>query len=172
MLAMGSSRQGLLRLFSFALSCVVVGRRCRRTHRIRVFSGVLAVTAKFKTAKKGDLGRGSVDPNLRKCTNFRGIAARMLYGPTLSRAVKGWKENWASAPGRARPSRNACQETILRSSRVFFATTRTSMEKTQGLKSLRENQPIAKSDPQGRLNLAQDAVLGRDSRDEKSRRDD
>ena len=46
------------------------------------------------------------------------------------------------------------------------------MEKTQGLKSLRENQPIAKSDPQGRLNLAQDAVLGRDSKDEKSRRDD
>ena len=30
----------------------------------------------------------------------------------------------------------------------------------QGQKSLRENQPIAKSVPQGRLNLAQDAVLG------------
>jgi hypothetical protein len=42
----------------------------------------------------------------------------------------------------------------------------------QGQKSVRENQPIAKSVPQGRLNLAQDAVLGRDSRDEKSRRDD
>ena len=41
-----------------------------------------------------------------------------------------------------------------------------------GLKSLRENQPIAKSVPQGRLNLAQDKVLGRDSRDDKSRRDD
>jgi hypothetical protein len=31
---------------------------------------------------------------------------------------------------------------------------------------------VAKSVPQGRLNLAQDAVLGRDSREEKSRRDD
>ena len=29
-----------------------------------------------------------------------------------------------------------------------------------GLKSLREKQPIAKSVPQGRLSLAQDAVLG------------
>jgi hypothetical protein len=42
----------------------------------------------------------------------------------------------------------------------------------RGLKSVRENLPVVKRVPQGRLNLAQDAVLGRNSRDEKSRRDD
>jgi hypothetical protein len=37
---------------------------------------------------------------------------------------------------------------------------------------VREKLAIAKGVPQGRLNLAQDAVLGGDSRDDKSRRDD
>jgi hypothetical protein len=35
-----------------------------------------------------------------------------------------------------------------------------------------EGYGLANSVPQGRLNLAQDAVLGRSSKDEKSRRDD
>ena len=39
-------------------------------------------------------------------------------------------------------------------------------------RSLREQRPDGMEVPKGRLNLAQDAVLGRDSKDEKSRRDD